>query len=265
MSYFKNVLAVVFLAAGSVLPFTAQASHHAESPHPKTATSAKSGKKKAHAPGRALNYGAQLRMRNRSLLLAHAKNKQLHATPVIAGSARGKAALRAENRTYIEQHPEWFATPYRSHPLHLQNGARPADDMHLQNVTDRIISRLQRQLGKPYVWGGETPQEGFDCSGLVFFAFNKLLAAKLPRTANEMYHYRRAKDVADKDLQRGDLLFFHIHSRNKADHVGVYLGEGRFIESPRTGERIRISYLADDFWQAHFLGSKRILTANTVL
>lgn len=85
-----------------------------------------------------------------------------------------------------------------------------------------------------------------------FYAYNKILEAKLPRTANEMYHYHRATIVANNDLRRGDLLFFHIHSREIADHMGVYLGDGQFIESPRTGETIRISRLAEPFWQDHF-------------
>ncbi|WP_311765052.1 C40 family peptidase [Escherichia coli] len=123
----------------------------------------------------------------------------------------------------------------------------------------------EQQLGKPYVWGGTRPDQGFDCSGLVFYAYNKILEAKLPRTANEMYHYRRATIVANNDLRRGDLLFFHIHSREIADHMGVYLGDGQFIESPRTGETIRISRLAEPFWQDHFLGARRILTEETIL
>ncbi len=264
MSYFKTTLAVAIIAASGILPLTAHASHSTGRSARKTHTLPKA-KKTAQAQPRLLSYAAQQRMRNRALLLAQAKDKRLRALPVVEGDARSKAALRAQNRVYIEQHPEWFATPYRSHTLHLQDGTSLVDNAHLQSVTDQVISRLQHQLGKPYVWGGTSPQQGFDCSGLVYFAYNKLLSAKLPRTANEMYHFRRAVDVADNDLQRGDLLFFHIHTRNKADHVGVYLGDGRFIESPRTGENIRISYLADDFWQEHFLGSKRILTENTVL
>ncbi len=113
--------------------------------------------------------------------------------------------------------------------------------------------------------GGTRPDKGFDCSGLVFYAYNKILEAKLPRTANEMYHYRRATIVANNDLRRGDLLFFHIHSREIADHMGVYLGDGQFIESPRTGETIRVSRLAEPFWQDHFLGARRILTEETIL
>lgn len=194
---------------------------------------------------------AHQRMQNR-LLLAKARTKHPAPAPVIRGNSEAKAALRAQNRATLQRHPEWFAPSF------------PAGTLHLKAVVEKAIRRLQAQLGKPYVWGGETPEEGFDCSGLIFYAFNPLLAARLPRTANEMYHYRQARDVADNDLRRGDLLFFAIHSREKADHVGVYLGDNRFIESPRTGEQIRISNLSDAFWQARFLGGKRILLNSTV-
>ncbi len=63
-------------------------------------------------------------------------------------------------------------------------------------------------MAKPYVWGGTRPDQGFDCSGLVFYAYNKILEAKLPRTANEMYHYRRATIVANNDLRRGRFAVF---------------------------------------------------------
>ena len=126
----------------------------------------------------------------------------------------------------------------------------------------RLLKQYQTHLKKQ---AGTRPDQGFDCSGLVFYAYNKILEAKLPRTANEMYHYHRATIVANNDLRRGDLLFFHIHSREIADHMGVYLGDGQFIESPRTGETIRVSRLAEPFWQDHFLGARRILTEETIL
>lgn len=265
MSYLKNVMAMVIIATGSVLPLKVIASPHSKNISQKTPLTRNKTRKKIYLASTDTSYAARQRMQNRKRLLEKANEKELGTTPVIVGNAQDKAALRAQNRVYIEQHPEWFATPYRTHNLHLQDGTSLADNSHLQTVTEKIMGRLKQQLGKPYVWGGESPQEGFDCSGLIFYAYNQLLAAKLPRTANEMFHFKRARNVADNDLQRGDLLFFHIHTRNKADHVGVYLGDGRFIESPRTGERIRISYLSDDFWQEHYLGSKRILTDNTVL
>lgn len=207
-----------------------------------------------------LSYAARQRQHNRELLRAKQQLKLAQTTPVVRGNAQAKAALRAQNRRRLEQYPEWF-TPMRSH---LQDGTGLVNNRYLMHVTDTIIQRLQQQLGKPYVWGGETPEEGFDCSGLVYYAYNSMLATKLPRTADAMYHFPQARNIADRDLQRGDLLFFRIHSSHKADHMGVYLGDGRFIESPRTGERIRISYLNEEYWQRHFLGGRRIIMNNTV-
>ena len=220
----------------------------------------------SHTP---LSYAAQLRVRNRARLLKqyHSQlEKQMRS--VVEGNAQSKKALRQQNRALIKQHPEWFPGPLKASDHHWQALAGNAHFLssdHLHNITEVAIHRLEQQLGKPYLWGGTNPDAGFDCSGLIFYAYNKILAAKLPRTANEMYHYRRATIVDDRDLRRGDLVFFHIHSRDIADHMGVYLGQDQFIESPRTGESIRVSHLSDAFWQDHYLGARRILTENTIL
>lgn len=223
----------------------------------------------AHTHHSSVSYAAQLRMLNRSRLLKkyHAQIKK-QKSHIVEGNAESRKALRLHNRTLLEQHPEWFPGPLKASDRHWQKLAENNHFLssdHLHNMTELAVNRLEQQLGKPYVWGGTSPAEGFDCSGLVFYAYNKLLAAKLPRTANEMYHYRRATIVSHRDLRRGDLLFFHIHSQDIADHMGVYLGNGQFIESPRTGETIRVSQLSEPFWQDHFLGARRILTENTIL
>ncbi len=199
------------------------------------------------------SYAARQRMQNRARLL---KQYQTHlkkqASYIVEGNAKSRRALRQHNREQIKQHPEWFPAPLKANDRRWQALAENnhfLSSNHLHNITEVAIHRLEQQLGKPYVWGGTRPDKGFDCSGLVFYAYNKILEAKLPRTANEMYHYRRATIVANNDLRRGDLLFFHIHSREIADHMGVYLGDGQFIESPRTGETIRVSRLAEPFWQ----------------
>ena len=158
---------------------------------------------------------------------------------------------------------------YKSHCVKVKNAASgtlaDAHKAKVQKATKVAMNKLMQQIGKPYRWGGSSPRTGFDCSGLVYYAYKDLVKIRIPRTANEMYHYRRATIVANRDLRRGDLLFFHIHSRDIADHMGVYLGQGQFIESPRTGETIRVSNLSDDFWQDHYLGARRILTENTIL
>lgn len=127
-----------------------------------------------------------------------------------------------------------------------------------------VMVKLMDQLGKPYQWGGSSPHTGFDCSGLVYYAYKDLVNFRIPRTANEMYHLRDAAPVKRNDLEKGDLVFFRIHRGGAADHVGVYLGNGKFIQSPRTGKDIQISALSNEYWQQHYIGARRVVTPSTV-
>ncbi|EIC85517.1 C40 family peptidase [Serratia sp. M24T3] len=132
------------------------------------------------------------------------------------------------------------------------------------HAKETAMNKLMHQVGKPYRWGGTSPSTGFDCSGLVYYAYKDLMRIKMPRTANEMYHLRDAAPIQRGELESGDLVFFRITKRGAADHVGVYLGNGKFIQSPRTGEDIKISYLADNYWQDHYVGARRVMTPKTI-
>lgn len=88
------------------------------------------------------------------------------------------------------------------------------------------MNKLMGQIGKPYHWGGSSPRTGFDCSGLVYYAYKDLVKFRIPRTANEMYHLRDASPVDRGELENGDLVFFRTQGRGTADHVGVYVGNG---------------------------------------
>ena len=134
---------------------------------------------------------------------------------------------------------------------------------HYLRVRQTAVNKLLEQLGKPYQWGGTSPYSGFDCSGLVYYAYKDLVKTPLPRTANEMFHHRDAALVKKNELEQGDLVFFRIH-KGSADHVGVYLGNNRFIQSPRTGSDIRISKLTDEYWQTHYVGARRVVTPQTI-
>jgi len=145
-------------------------------------------------------------------------------------------------------------------PLKLSNAHR----VRYQKARETAMNKLMGQLGKPYLWGGNSPKTGFDCSGLVWYAYKDLVKFKIPRTANEMYHLRDAASVKRGELEKGDLVFFRIHSRGAADHVGVYLGNGKFIQSPRSGKDIQVSALGDDYWQRHYIGARRMVTPKTI-
>jgi cell wall-associated NlpC family hydrolase len=116
-----------------------------------------------------------------------------------------------------------------------------------------ITAAALSQLGKPYRFGGLGP-DAFDCSGLVRFAFAAAGIA-VPRTTGEQF--RAADPVNAADLRVGDLLFFRIGGSG-VSHVGIYLGERRFIHAPQTGRPVETRSLDDDYYRARLLRMGRL-------
>lgn len=150
--------------------------------------------------------------------------------------------------------------------LNITDGMHPQisaiQNTKLTTAKRKVISKLMQQLGKPYHYGGTSPQTGFDCSGLVKYAYSDQLKTTLPRTADNMFSMSTelAQKIKKEELHTGDLVFFRTNrSRGHAGHVGVYLGDGEFIQAPRTGQDIQISRLDDDYWQDHYIGARRVL------
>lgn len=113
----------------------------------------------------------------------------------------------------------------------------------------------KKQINKKYRWGGFSPRTGFDCSGLMQYAY-KASRIYLPRTAAAQY--RHTKRIAMKHLQQGDLIFFHTRrTRAKVNHVGIYLGGGKFIHAPRRGKLVSISELKG-YWRKKAVGAGRV-------
>jgi len=139
-----------------------------------------------------------------------------------------------------------------------------AHKVRVQKAQKTAMNKLMGQLGKPYRWGGSSPMTGFDCSGLVYYAYKDLVNFQIPRTANEMYHLEDAARINRSELESGDLVFFRIQGRGTADHVGVYVGNGKFIQSPRSGRDIQITSLSEDYWQRHYVGARRVMTSKTL-
>jgi chitinase len=123
--------------------------------------------------------------------------------------------------------------------------------------SSEVLSRAVNMLGTPYVYGGTTPKKGFDCSGLVKYAFKDVHSVDLPRTSNAMAEGHGQK-VDRKDLKPGDLLFFNIEGR-QVNHVAIYLGNDRFIHAPRTGKNVSIDTLDKPYWDEHYVVAKRVL------
>jgi cell wall-associated NlpC family hydrolase len=108
-------------------------------------------------------------------------------------------------------------------------------------------------VGKPYRYGGNTPA-GFDCSGLVSYSYGR---AGIGVSRETRSLRSQAMLVRAADLRRGDLLFFDQEGK-KYSHVGLYLGDGRFVHAPSSGGRVRIDRLDAEYWERHFVEARRI-------
>jgi cell wall-associated NlpC family hydrolase len=120
-----------------------------------------------------------------------------------------------------------------------------------------VLFRAIGLVGTPYHWGGNTPTSGFDCSGLVGYVYRTTVGLVLPRTSRAMSEID-APRVERKQLAAGDLLFFHGRGRH-VDHVGIYVGNGRFVHAPNTGGKVRLDHLNTPYWEKHFLFARRPL------
>ena len=139
---------------------------------------------------------------------------------------------------------------------------KPAPSVAYPTRTQRanpndILFRAIGLIGTPYRYGGNTPRGGFDCSGLVDYVFHDVAGIDLPRTAEEISRID-APQVARKQLESGDLVFFHTEGR-RVSHVGIYVGKGRFVHAPNEGGTVRLDYLDAPYWREHYSGAKRVL------
>jgi cell wall-associated NlpC family hydrolase len=119
-----------------------------------------------------------------------------------------------------------------------------------------LTSTALELIGIRYKWGGATPETGLDCSGLVQFVFQQATGVTLPRSAKEMS--RLGDKIALADLQPGDLVFFNTR-RFAFSHVGIYLGDSRFIHAPRRGRDVEVTTIDQSYWQKRFNGARRLL------
>ncbi|MBX3587216.1 MAG: C40 family peptidase [Ramlibacter sp.] len=127
------------------------------------------------------------------------------------------------------------------------------------NVTDRasdLVVTAMGFLGVPYRRGGNSAETGFDCSGFVRAMYEQTIGLLLPRRANEQA--AATETIDKKDLQPGDLVFFNT-MRRAFSHVGIYVGNGKFIHSPRPGAEVRVENMDMSYWSRRFDGARRVL------
>lgn len=128
------------------------------------------------------------------------------------------------------------------------NSAQPSD----------VLFRAIGLVGTPYRWGGNTPESGFDCSGLIGFVYRDAAGVVLPRTTRQLGALR-VPDVGRQALRAGDLVFFATSGWGTVSHAGIYVGEGRFVHAPSSGGTVRLDSLSNRYWSNAYVGAKRVL------
>jgi cell wall-associated NlpC family hydrolase len=123
------------------------------------------------------------------------------------------------------------------------------------NTASDVVVTAMGMLGVRYKFGGNTTETGLDCSGLVRLAFAQTFGMSLPRSAAEMS--RVGAGINKQELQPGDLVFFNT-LRRAFSHVGIYVGEGKFVHAPSSGGEVRVESMNIPYWQNRFNGARRL-------
>jgi cell wall-associated NlpC family hydrolase len=126
----------------------------------------------------------------------------------------------------------------------------------VDTASDLVNSALS-YMGINYHYGGNTPDTGFDCSGFVRYVYNNTLGLVLPRSSAEMS--KKGDSIKKDELRPGDLVFFNTLKR-AFSHVGIYIGEGKFVHAPATGGAVRVESMDIPYWQKRFNGARRMDT-----
>ncbi len=149
------------------------------------------------------------------------------------------------------------SAPSRQQPARSL-GTAPASiaDRQSAHLANAVLFRALALVGTPYRYGGNTPEGGFDCSGLVGYVFRDAAAIALPRTSAQIAEVA-GKTLGRSDLQSGDLVLFA--SGRKVHHVGIYVGENRFVHAPNSGGTVRMNSLDDHGWRDTFSHGKRVI------
>jgi len=125
--------------------------------------------------------------------------------------------------------------------------------------TETLINNAMQLIGVRYRWGGNTPQSGLDCSGFVRYVFNDTFGFLLPRKSAQMS--KVGLQIGKEELRPGDLVFFNT-MRHAFSHVGIYVGDNKFIHAPSRGKSIRVDDMTKVYWEKRYNGARRLDNSN---
>ena len=126
----------------------------------------------------------------------------------------------------------------------------------MRDTASDLVMQAMNFLGVPYRRGGNSAEQGFDCSGFTRFVFEHSIGLVLPRRADQQATTAGLQSVKREELKPGDLVFFNT-MRRAFSHVGIYVGEGKFIHAPRTGGEVRVEDMRASYWSKRFNGARR--------
>ncbi len=138
----------------------------------------------------------------------------------------------------------------------VEQPASTLQTRHASGVSDMLGYAL-KLIGVNYKYGGTQPSTGFDCSGYVSHVFRQVSGLSLPHNALAISH--QGKKISVDELQPGDLVFFNT-LRRSFSHVGIYLGDNRFVHAPSSGGGVEVVSMQDSYWMKRFNGARRVLT-----
>lgn len=146
-----------------------------------------------------------------------------------------------------------------SAPPQRSSAAPTAAQLSSEQSSDIAIHALGL-VGTPYRYGGGSPETGFDCSGLINYVFLNGAGLKLPRTTGELIDIDAPRVERDR-LYPGDLVYFNTLG-GRVSHIGIYVGERRFVHAPSTGGTVRMDNLDTPYWRKHYVDAKRVLAGD---
>jgi cell wall-associated NlpC family hydrolase len=167
-------------------------------------------------------------------------------------------ALWQGNRVKVTgQSGEWYKILLSDGRTGWVNRAYLRLESSRQQKVDTVLAATKALLGIPYVWGGESLSEGgFDCSGLTQYVFKKA-GYNLNRISEDQA--KQGAYVSRVNLQPGDLVFYSFEGTSNINHVGIYIGGGKMIHSPKTGDVVKTTDITTSYWESRFVTARRII------
>jgi len=163
-----------------------------------------------------------------------------HLAAVVLLASHQAGPVSAQSSTESEPLPKSFASTVSSAVV---------------DKTETLINNAMQLIGVRYRWGGNTPQSGLDCSGFVRYVFNDTFGFLLPRKSAQMS--KVGLEIGKEELRPGDLVFFNT-MRHAFSHVGIYVGDNKFIHAPSRGKSIRVDDMTKVYWEKRYNGARRV-------